>query len=210
MNELAHDHGDATGFLRVDQAYFATRADDSSWPNWETKWLHGTQYFRGLVRTGSNKSIAGIASMVNIKQEKLERFVRESAWEYENLKDQLRMTAPEAAQGATSALILDDMGIPKQGSDSVEVGRQWCGATGNMDNCQVIINLTLASSGQHRNVDQVSWPLGMRLYSPKKWVDTTRLSTRVLTNSTSTLTDGKPPGFLTSSSTNQNTKSTVS
>lgn len=171
MNELAHNHGDLAGFLRKYQECFATRADGSSWPNWETTWLRGTQYFRGLIRPGSNKSIAGIASMVDIKQEKLERFVRESAWEYENVEEHLRRTAPEAAQGAASALILDGMGIPKQGPDSVGVGRQWCGATGKMDNCQVTINLTLASPGQHRNADQVSWPLGMRLYTPKKWVE---------------------------------------
>ena len=170
MNELAHNHGDLAGFLRKYQECFATRADGSSWPNWESTWLRGTQYFRGLIRPGSNKSIAGIASMVDIKQEKLERFVRESAWEYENVEEHLRRTAPEAAQGAASALILDGMGIPKQGPDSVGVGRQWCGATGKMDNCQVTINLTLASPGQHRNADQVSWPLGMRLYTPKKWV----------------------------------------
>jgi len=170
MNELAHNYGDSAGFLREYQTCFATRADGSSWPNWETTWLRGTQYFRGLVRPGSNKSIAGIASMVDIKQEKLERFVRESAWEYENVEEQLRMNAPEAAQGAASALILDGMGIPKQGHDSVGVGRQWCGATGKVDNCQVTVNLTLASPGQHRNADQISWPLGMRLYTPKKWV----------------------------------------
>jgi len=108
--------------------------------------------------------------MVDLKQEKLERFVRESAWEYENVEEQLRQTVPEAAQGAASALILDGMGIPKQGYDSVGVGHQWCGATGKMDNCQVTVNLTLASPGQHRNADQVSWPLGMRLYTPKKWI----------------------------------------
>jgi|APHM01.1.fsa_nt_gi FOG: Transposase len=170
MNEVVHNYGDAAGFLREYQACFATRADGSSWPNWETTWQRGAQYFRGLIRPGNNKSIAGIASMVDIKQEKLERFVRESAWEYENVEEHLRQTVPEAAQGAASALILDGMGIPKQGHDSVAVGHQWCGATGKMDNCQVTINLTLASPGQHRNADQVSWPLGMRLYTPKKWI----------------------------------------
>jgi len=170
MNEVVHNHGDAAGFLRQYQACFATRADGSSWPNWETTWQRGAQYFRGLIRPGNNKSIAGIASMVDIKQEKLERFVRESAWEYENVEEHLRQTVPEAAQGAASALILDGMGIPKQGHDSVAVGHQWCGATGKMDNCQVTVNLTLASPGQHRNADQVSWPLGMRLYTPKKWI----------------------------------------
>ena len=108
--------------------------------------------------------------MVDLKQEKLERFVRESAWEYGNVEEQLRQTVPEAAQGAASVLILDGMGIPKQGHDSVGVGHQWCGATGKMDNCQVTVNLTLASPGQHYNADQVSWPLGMRLYTPKKWI----------------------------------------
>lgn len=78
------------------------------------------------------------------------------------------MIAPEAAQGAASALILDSMGIPKQGTDSVGVGRQWCGATGKIDNCQTTVNLTLVSPGQHRNADQISWSLGMRLYLPKR------------------------------------------
>jgi SRSO17 transposase len=62
--------------------------------------------------------------MVDLKQEKLERFVRESAWEYENVEEQLRQTVPEAVQGAASVLIFDGMGIPKQGHDSVGVGHQ--------------------------------------------------------------------------------------
>jgi hypothetical protein len=79
MTELAHNHGNVAGFLRPYQACFATRADGSLWPNWETTWRRGTQYFRGLIRPVNNKSIQGIASMVDIKQEKLGRFVRESA-----------------------------------------------------------------------------------------------------------------------------------
>jgi len=35
--------------------------------------------------------------MVDIKQEKLGRFVRESAWECENVEQHLWQTAPEAA-----------------------------------------------------------------------------------------------------------------
>lgn len=86
MNELAHNYGDLAEFLREYQPCFPR----------ETTWLRGTHYIRGLVRPASNKSIAGLASIVDIKQEKLERFVRERAWEYENVKKQLRMTAPEA------------------------------------------------------------------------------------------------------------------
>jgi SRSO17 transposase len=67
-------------------------------------------------------------------------------------------------------LILDDFGIPKKGSSSVGVGRQWCGATGKIDNCQSIVNLTPVSLGREHNADQITWPLGMRLYLPRKWV----------------------------------------
>ncbi len=79
MKELAHNHGDTAGFLRKYDVCFATRADGSSWSNWETTWRRGAQYFRDLIRPGGNKSVAGIASMVDVKQEKLERFVRERA-----------------------------------------------------------------------------------------------------------------------------------
>ena len=108
--------------------------------------------------------------MVDVKQEKLGRFVRESVWDYENVEQDLCTNAPEAAQGAASALILDSMSIPKQGDESIGVGHQWCGASGKMDNCQTTVNLTLASPGDRRNADQVSWPLGMRLFLPRKWV----------------------------------------
>lgn len=63
---------------------------------------------------------------------------------YEKGKERLRMTAPEATQRGAFALILATMGIDTQGTDSVGVGCQWCGATGKMDNCQVTIDLTLS------------------------------------------------------------------
>lgn len=55
------------------------------------------------------------------------------------------------------------------GNHSVGVGSQWCGATTSVDNCQVAINCTLARPGADRNADQHTWPLGSRLYLPKKW-----------------------------------------
>jgi SRSO17 transposase len=86
-------------------------------------------------------------------------------------KTELRERTPEAVQGDDAALIVDGMGIPKAGTDSVGVSRQWCGATGKIDNCQVTVNCTLARPGKRHNTDQVTWPLGMRLYLSKKWAD---------------------------------------
>ena len=97
MKDLARNQLEALRFLTEYQPSFTTRSDGSSWPNWQQTWRHATRYFFGLIRLGTNKSVAGIASIVDVKQEKLERFVRESAWDYENVEQDLRTNAPEAA-----------------------------------------------------------------------------------------------------------------
>ena len=42
-------------------------------------------------------------------------------------------------------LIVDETGFPKCGRESVGVARQYCGATGKIDNCQMGVFLTYAS-----------------------------------------------------------------
>jgi SRSO17 transposase len=43
--------------------------------------------------------------------------------------------------------------------------------TGKLDNCQVTVNCTLARPGERQNADQLTWPLGMRLFLSEKWTD---------------------------------------
>ena len=87
-------------------------------------WKHADQYFRALLRPGRRKSITGLAKRVNADHARLERFVREGAWEYAEVQHHLRATAPDVVQGPDAAVIVDGMGIPKQGSHSVGVGEQ--------------------------------------------------------------------------------------
>lgn len=169
MNSLAHPLVEGSQFFKDYQTAFTTRSDGSTWPNWERTWLHASRYFRGLLRPGSRKSITSLATRTDDQQEQLERFIRNSPWEYEQVITHLRTHTPAAVQTGTAALIVDDFGIPKKGPSSVGVGRQWCGATGKIDNCQSVVNLTLVTPGQQQNADQVTWPMGMRLYLPKKW-----------------------------------------
>ena len=106
---------------------------------------------------------------MNADNERLERFVRESPWSPEAVGQHLREAVPADAQGPMAAVIVDGMGIPKKGDHSVGVTDQWCGASGSVDNCQVTINCTIARPGEYHNADQVTWPLGSRLYLPKEW-----------------------------------------
>lgn len=169
--ELAHTQVEAKRFLTRFQAAFTTRWDGSSWPKWERTWRNADRYIRGLFRPGTDNTVTDIANKMDMDQERLERFVRESPWEHAAVEAHLQEAVPEAVQGDDAAIIVDGMGIPKKGEDSVGVARQWCGATGKVDNCQVTVNATLARPGEHRNADQVTWPLGMRLYLDKKWTD---------------------------------------
>lgn len=168
MRELAQTQADAQQFLRNFQSAFTTRTDGSTWPKWERTWCHASHYFRGLLRTGSS-TITDIAAQLHTNQEQLERFIRESAWDHATVEAELRDRVPAHVLGSDAALIVDGMGIPKSGDHSVGVGRQWCGTTGKVDNCQVTVNCTLARPGERQNADQVTWPLGMQLYLPKQW-----------------------------------------
>ncbi|MHC3437440.1 transposase [Natrialbaceae archaeon A-gly3] len=89
------------------------RSDRFTWPNWERTWVHANQYFRALLRPGRRKSIIGLASRVGAQQERLERFIRESAWESSAVHDQLRTSVPDSIQGPDVAIIVDGMSLLK-------------------------------------------------------------------------------------------------
>ena len=61
-------------------------------------------------------------------------------------------------------LIADDSGMPKQGTHSVGVARQYCGQLGKTANCQVAVSLSLATA-------QASLPIAYRLYLPESWTE---------------------------------------
>ena len=168
MKETRRAQAEGLQFLSNYCSAFTTRLDGSSWPKYDRTWQNAARYFRGLLRPGS-PTATDIADKMQVDQERLERFVRESPWNHENVEKELRERVPEAIQGRQAAVIIDGMGIPKSGEDSVGVARQWCGATGKVDNCQVTVNCTLARPGERQNADQLTWPLGMRLYLSKKW-----------------------------------------
>jgi SRSO17 transposase len=70
----------------------------------------------------------------------------------------LRAVVPERR----GLLILDETSCPKQGTHSVGVARQHCGARGKAANCQVTVTVALWTGVR-------AWLLGATLYLPAAW-----------------------------------------
>ncbi len=124
-----------------------------------------------MLCPGRRKNMQSISNRMGVDEDRIERFVRESPWEYEDVQEHLIAHISEAIRSPRAALIVDDVGLVKQGRHSVGVQRQYSGALGKIGNCQVAVDLVYASPGKERNADQRTWPLGMRLYLPKEWAE---------------------------------------
>lgn len=113
----------------------------------------------------------GIAKRVGLDDDQVERFVRESPWEYAAVQAHLNTHVPQEIESPDAALILDDVALVKKGNMSVAAYRQYCGATGKTDECQVAVDLVYAAPNPDHNADQKTWPLGMQLYVPRGWLE---------------------------------------
>jgi SRSO17 transposase len=121
-------------------------------------------YVRGLLMEGQRKSIEPIAARVGeADAQGLQQFVNQSPWAWEPVQEAMALQLldrllPEAV------LIVDETSFPKQGSHSVGVSRQYCGALGKTANCQVAVTI-------HLGTDSGCAPLTWELYLPAEWID---------------------------------------
>ncbi len=94
--------------------------------------------------------------------DQLQHFIASPAWDDAPLWTELARHADQMLGGPDTLLVIDDTALPKQGTHSVGVARQYCGALGKKANCQSLVSLTLAR-------DEVPLPLGLRLFLPEEW-----------------------------------------
>jgi SRSO17 transposase len=134
-------------------------------------------YMLGLLSELPRKSVEPIAALfsqdpasTDAAHQRLLHFLCDAPWPDADLR---RYAAAYALQqmtqhGPVQTLILDDTAFPKSGPHSVGVQRQYCGASGKVQNCQVVVSLTAATA--HAQV-----PLDMQLYLPQKWLESPSL-----------------------------------
>jgi SRSO17 transposase len=123
-------------------------------------------YLRGLVLDAeSTKTAEAIALKVHGDPSQVRMtqvFLGQSRWADEPARDELVHWVDQELGCGDGTLIVDESGVPKCGDKSVGVARQYCGASGKLDNCQVAVYAAYASSAGHTLLDE-------RLYLPEEW-----------------------------------------
>src|SRR5262245_16953264 len=125
-------------------------------------------YVRGLLLDGHRKSVEPMAQRLRATDssardyaQALPQFLSQSPWDDRPVRDRLARRVL-AAVGTGGFVIVDDTGLPKQGTHSVGVARQYSGTLGKVGNCQVAVTLQYATA-------QEVFALDAALYLPQEW-----------------------------------------
>lgn len=121
------------------------------------------QYLSGLLQS-VRKNVERMVEVVpETEYQSLQHFTSHSPWDHRPVIDQVARDTDRLLGGSPdSALVIDESAIPKKGTKSVGVSRQWCGRLGKVDNCQVGVFASLVLGSSSTLIDG-------RLYLPKEW-----------------------------------------
>jgi SRSO17 transposase len=119
-------------------------------------------YLQGLLSHLPGKNAEDIATFVDVQRQVIQAFIDTAPWDHRLL---IEVLAPQVASrlGQPDGIIaFDPSSLPKRGTHSVGVKRQWCGHRGKVDNCQVGVFMGYVCEDEHAL-------LGFRLYLPEEW-----------------------------------------
>ena len=104
---------------------------------WSTREKQLGAFVGGLLGGTERKSVEPIALAQGVDRQQLQYFVGVSPWDHRPLLGQLQGEVSAELGDPEGVLVLDGSAMPKKGTESVGVARQWCGRLGKIDNCQI-------------------------------------------------------------------------
>ena len=135
---------------------------------------HFAIYCRGLLSNLQRKSVEPIALAAGSTVRALQMFLTDRVWDHLRLRDRLqqRIAALHAPAPGTPRQpddlgaigSIDETSVAKKGDKTPGVQRQYCGASGKIDNCLVTVHLGYAC-GEFKAL------LDSELYLPKSWAE---------------------------------------
>ena len=122
-------------------------------------------YLRGILSETSRKNGWQLAEHTGeARPDGMQRLLSSAKWDADGVRDDLRRYVLEQLGDPQAILVIDETSFPKRGDKSAGVGHQYCGTTGQVENCQVGVFLAYVSAKGHTLLDR-------ELYLPKPWTD---------------------------------------
>lgn len=145
------------------RAFFAPAFGRKQWRE------HSGHYLQALlVQAGERRNAENLAEVVPVSARALQRFLTEARWDDEAVIARLQAYLGPRLTDPLAIWVVDGSDFPKQGTKSVGVARQYCGALGKVASCQAGVFLAYVGPRGRALVDK-------RLYLPEGWtLDPTR------------------------------------
>lgn len=130
---------------------------------------HLKEYVKGQLSNLPRKSVEPIAHLLDVPPRTLQEFLSLSHWDHDRLRDTVQRIVARDHHEPQAIGIVDESGHPKKGTKTACVHREYCGASGKIDNCVMGVHLCHASfDGKFRVM------LDSDLFLPEKGWDADR------------------------------------
>ena len=123
---------------------------------------HLKTYVAGQVGSLERKSVEPIALRAKVPPRTLQEFLSLHLWKGTRMRDRVQTHVIREHPDDNAIAVIDETGCPKKGDKTAGVQRQYCGATGKIDNCVVSVHLGYATDDFHTLLDS-------DLYLPEAW-----------------------------------------
>ena len=120
-------------------------------------------YLKGLLSGAQRKNGWQLAEQIgDARPWRTQRVLSHVQWDQDAARDICRDYVIEHIGRSDGVLVVDETGFLKKGTHSAGVARQYSGTAGRIENCQIGVFLTYASSKGHALIDRA-------LYLPEAW-----------------------------------------
>jgi len=122
-------------------------------------------YLQGILSDTGRKNGWQLAEHAReARPDGMQRLLSRAVWDTDGVRDDLRSYTLEQLGQESAVLAIDETSFPKRGKHSAGVGVQYCGTTGQVENCQVGVFLSYVTAKGHALIDR-------ELYLPADWCE---------------------------------------
>ncbi len=122
-------------------------------------------YLKGVLSETSRKNGWQLAEHAGeARPDGMQRLLSSAVWDTDGVRDDLRHYVVEQLGRQGAVVAIDETSFLKRGKKSAGVGLQYCGTTGQVENCQVGVFLSSVTLRGHSLIDR-------ELYLPLDWCE---------------------------------------